>query len=142
MNKLSIIASILALFSFASCERALPNEVIPFALINEDINLKNIQYLNLSNPGGFVYHTAGYKGLIIYHEGGGAYRVFERACSYDPRSECTPVVMDESTLFFKHQCCNSTFSLNGNPTSGPASLILLEYYSIVDGNYLKIRNAN
>jgi len=141
MKRLLILTVVVSI-SFQSCERALPEEVIPFALVNEDINLNNIQYLNLSNPGGYVYHPAGYKGLIIYHEGGGAYRVFERACSYDPRSECSPVVMDESTLFFKHQCCNSTFSLSGNPTGGPASLNLLEYYSIVDGNYLKIRNTN
>lgn len=130
-----------ALF-FTSCEKELPYEPIPYTIVNEDINLTNLQYLNLSNLGGYVYYNAGYRGLIIFHEGGGFYKAFERACSHDPRSECTPVEMDESTLFMKHDCCGSTFSLDGNPTSGPASLNLLRYDVYVDGNYLKIRNNN
>ena len=119
----------------------MPDQVIPYTIVNEDILLTNLQYLNLSNMGGYVYlNEAGYRGLIIYHEGNDVYRVFERACSYDPRSDCGPVEVDQSTLFMKHTCCSSTFDFHGNPTGGPASVDLLQYSAYVDGNYLKIRN--
>jgi hypothetical protein len=125
---------------FFSCEKQIPDQVIPFAFVNEDIKLTNLQYIDLQNIGGFVYYEAGYKGIIIYHEGNGIYRAFERACSYDPRASCNPVAVDESSLFLKHECCNSSFNFNGNPMSGPAAANLLQYAVFVDGGYLKIRN--
>jgi hypothetical protein len=128
------------LLTFCSCNEETPDAIIPFAYVNEDINLNNIQYLNLKNTGGFVYFNAGYKGLIIYNEGNGDYRVFERACTFDPKSDCAPVTVDPSGLFMKHECCKSTFDFDGNPTGGPANARLLQYYSVVDGIYLKIRN--
>ena len=140
MRGFLILSLLLISLLFSSCEKQLPYEAIPYTIINEDINLNNLQYLNLSNIGGYVYYDAGYRGLLIYHEGGGIYKAFERACTHDPRAECTPVEMDESTLFMKHDCCGSTFNLDGNPTGGPASLNLLRYDVYVDGIYLKIRN--
>ena len=125
---------------FSSCGDETPDAIIPFAFVNEDINLNLIQYQSLKNNGGFVYYDAGYKGLIIYHEGNGIYRVFERACSYDPTSSCSPVTVDASGLFMKHDCCKSSFGFDGNPSGGPATVQLLQYYAIVDGIYLKIRN--
>ncbi len=120
------------------------DERIPFAIVNVDINLNLIQYQDLWNPGGYVYieegDNSGFKGIIVYHEGNGIYRAFERACSYDPHSDCEPVIVDESDLFMIHSCCNSTFNYYGNPTGGPASLDLLQYATYVDGIYLKIRN--
>jgi hypothetical protein len=130
------------LILFSSCENEMPEEVIPFALVSEDINVKYIQNINLTNIGGFIYHDAGYRGIIIYHEGNGVYRAFERACTFDPKSSCDPIVVDESGLFMKHECCNSTFDFFGNPTGGPASIRLLRYSVYVDGDYLKIRNEN
>lgn len=120
----------------------MPDEVIPYTLVSEDINVKYIQNINLTNIGGYIYYDAGYRGLIIYHEGNGVYRAFERACTFDPRSSCDPVVVDESGLFMKHECCKSTFDFNGNPSGGPASLRLLQYAVYVYGDYLKIRNSN
>ncbi len=114
--------------------------IIPYTIVNEDINLKNLQYLNLNNTGGYVYYEAGYRGLIIYNEGNDIYRVFDRACTFDPHSSCEPIVVDPSGLFLKHACCNSNFNFSGEPTGGPASVILLEYRTFVDGNYLKITN--
>ena len=117
------------------------DEPIPFTLVNEDLNLTNLQYLNLTNTGGYVYfNTAGFAGLIIYNEGNGYYRAFERACTFDPRSDCEPVIVDPSGLFMKHTCCKSNFNFNGEPTGGPASLRLLEYRTFVEGSYLKIIN--
>ena len=140
MRRFSIILLLPTFLLFSSCEEQIPDQIIPFAFVSEDINLTNLQYINLQNIGGFVYHDAGYKGIIIYNEGSGVYKAFERACPYDPRSSCDPVAVDGSSLFLKHECCNSSFNFNGNPTGGPASLDLLRYAVFVDGNYLKIRN--
>ena len=85
-------------------------------------------------------NDSGYKGIIVYHEGDGIYRAFERACSYDPLADCDPVEMDDSGIFLQHSCCGSTFNVNGNPMSGPATFDLLQYRTFLDGIYLKIFN--
>lgn len=140
----SLIFTFLIVSVFSSCEPEQIDEVIPFSFVNQDINLNLIQYQELRNLGGHIYinetTNAGYKGIIIYHEGNGIYRAFERACTFDPITECDPIIVDDSELFMIHKCCNSTFNFNGNPMGGPASLNLLEYGTFVDGIYLKIRN--
>jgi hypothetical protein len=143
MYKLPVFAFlIIALFS--SCEKEPIDELIPFTFVNIDINLDLIQYQNLRNPGGYVYldqeASSGYRGIILYHEGNGNHRAFERACTFDPNSDCEPVKIDDSGLFMIHKCCNSTFNFNGNPMGGPASRNLLQYSTYLDGIYLKIRN--
>lgn len=140
MRKVILLQLIPLFLLISSCEKQIPDQIIPFTFVNEDINLTNLQYLSLQNIGGYVYYQAGYRGIIIYHEGNGVYRAFERACSFDPRSSCEPVTVDESSLFLTHECCNSSFNFNGNPMSGPASVDLLKYAVFIDGTYLKIRN--
>ncbi len=141
MNKI-ILYIIFSVFTFSSCEKVTPDAIIPFAFVNQDINLNLIQYQNLRNIGGYIFipsgDNSGYRGIIVYHEGNGIYRAFESACTYDP--DCDHVVVDDSSLFMRHECCSSTFNFNGNPTGGPASLDLLQYDTFVDGIYLKIRN--
>ena len=141
-RKLFLLILIVSFLS--SCDEEQVNERIPFAFVNQDLNLNLIQYQELRNIGGYIYIEegidAGYKGLIVYHEGNGNYRAFERACSFDPFSSCDPVEVDDSGLFMIHTCCNSTFNFNGNPTSGPASLDLVQYPTYLDGIYLKITN--
>lgn len=136
--------SIIFLTVFSSCEKEPLDEIIPFSFVNMDINLNLIQYQDLRNLGGYVYITegsgAGYRGIIIYHEGNGVYKAFERACTFDPHADCSPVEIDDSGLFMTHKCCKSSFNFHGNPTGGPASLNLLQYSTYLDGIYLKIRN--
>lgn len=138
------ISIAISISTFLSCEKQQIDAKIPLSAVNQDINLNLIQYQNLRNIGGFIYINepsfAGYKGLIVYHEGNNVFRAFERACPFDPMSDCPPVKVDDSGLFMLHECCNSSFNFNGNPTGGPASLNLLEYRTFLDGFYLKIRN--
>lgn len=133
-------------FTFISCSRDTANEVVPFAWANLDINLNNIQYQNLQNIGGYVIFDGGvnqgFKGIIVYHEGNGVYRAFERACTFDPYADCDPIEVDDSGLFMIHKCCNSTFDFHGHPIGGPATIDLVQYATFVDGIYLKIRNTN
>lgn len=143
MGRILFIA-IFIFLTFSSCEKEPIDELIPFSFVNLDLNLNLIQYQDLRNLGGYVFiekeANAGYKGIIVYHEGNGIYRAFERACTYDPHADCNPITVDDSGLFMIHKCCNSTFNYNGNPTGGPASLNLLQYNTYLDGIYLKIRN--
>jgi hypothetical protein len=140
MNKVLIILIFPLLQICGGCEQQAPEQSIPFAAVNIDINVTNLQYLDLQSNGGYVYLEGGYKGIIVYHEGGGVYRAFERACTFDPRSSCPPLVVDDSGLFLVHDCCSSAFSFEGDPTGGPASQNLLQYAVFVDGNLLLIRN--
>lgn len=133
---------VFVLLALASCNEPIPEQQqIPLTLISEDVNLNHLQNFDLNRQGGYIYFDAGYKGLLIYHQGGGVYRVFERACTHDPHSDCTPLEVDDSGLFIIHKCCNSTFNFNGDVTNGPATLRLLEYQNYVDGPYIKIRNG-
>lgn len=129
------------LLIFSSCreEHNLPAD-IPFQFVHEEINLNSIQYQELWNPGGYIYiPNAGYKGIIVINQGG-AYKAFERACTYDPRESCSLVEMDDSQLFFIDRCCKSTFTLDGIPSGGPASVPLVEYKTIRNGDFLTIVN--
>lgn len=140
----TIFFALFSIFSFSSCNEDIQDEIIPIAFVNQDLNLNLIQYQDLRNLGGYIYiapgESAGYKGIIVYHEGNGIYRAFERACTYDPHADCDPIIVDDSDLFMIHKCCNSSFSFDGNPTGGPATLDLLQYRTYVDGIYLKIIN--
>lgn len=139
-----IIFALLILTATSSCIEDNPDPLIPYAYVNQDLNLNLIQYQELRNLGGYIYldpgDNSGYKGLLVYHEGNGVYKAFERACTFDPLADCDPIIVDDSGIFMIHKCCNSSFNFNGNPTGGPASLNLLQYATYVDGIYLKIRN--
>ena len=139
-----IVFALLFLTATSSCNEENSDLRIPYAFVNQDLNLNLIQYQELRNLGGYIYmdpgDNSGYKGLVVYHEGNGVYKAFERACTFDPLADCDAIIVDDSGLFMIHKCCNSSFNFNGNPTGGPASLNLLQYATYVDGIYLKIRN--
>ncbi|NJN27707.1 MAG: hypothetical protein HC819_17940 [Cyclobacteriaceae bacterium] len=134
----------LLLLLFSSCGEEKNDTPIPFALVNQDINLNLVQYQNLRNMGGFVYipqgDNSGFKGLLVYHEGNGIYRVFDRACAFDPYANCDPLNVDDSGLFIYHDCCQSSYDFHGNPIGGPATSSLRQYDTYVDGIYLIVRN--
>ena len=138
--KIAILLLPLYVLGTAACNENNPVDLIPFAYVNTDLYLKNIQYQDLRQHGGFIYlDQVGFRGIIVYNDAG-RYRAFERACTYDPRSDCEPVKVDDSTLFMVHDCCSSVYNFDGNPTAGPAPLPLREYITFVEGDYLLIRS--
>lgn len=132
--------AIMLLCLLPACDERTDTEIIPLVFVEEDLNLNNVEFNALRLPNGFVYLNAGFRGIIVVHAGGGAYRAFERACPHDPRSNCPPVRVDDSGLFMVHDCCSSTFSFQGDVTGGPSRLPMLQYATTVSGNYLFIRN--
>lgn len=136
----SFISAIILMFFISSCGKETAPDRIPYAYVSVDINLLNLQYQDLRRDGGYIYLSEGYRGIIVYRESANRYRAFERACSFDPRSECEPVEVDSSGLFMIHRCCKSTYDFRGYPTGGPATLPLREYFTFIDGDYLLIRS--
>ena len=140
MVKWIIIFLFVSALSLISCDSENFTSTVPHVFVNEQIPLQSAQYKELWNVGGFVTLDAGYKGIIVYRESSSSYRAFERACSYDTKADCAIVDIDDSELFLIDKCCKSTFNFGGIPTGGPATAPLLEYQTVVDGDFLKIVN--
>jgi hypothetical protein len=130
----------ISILVFFACESSEPEDQIPFALVNETINLTNQQYLNLQFNGGHVNIDGGVRGIIIYRVSETEYRAFERNCSFEPLNTCARVEVDGSNLFMIDACCSSSFDFNGFPTGGPANLPLRQYQTLLQGNFLTITN--
>ena len=138
--KTAILSVFVVLATAVACHDDNGINPVPYVFVYEDVYLKDLRYQALLQTGGHIYlDDAGFRGLILYNEGSG-YRAFDRACTHDPRSECTPVEVDASTLFMVHDCCGSVFGFDGQPSAGPAQLRLKEYTTFVEGDYLLIRS--
>ncbi|MGF1638253.1 MAG: hypothetical protein ACFCUU_14330 [Cyclobacteriaceae bacterium] len=124
-------------FYFSSCGVEPFVSPIPQTSVLEQINLNDLRYRNLRFVGGYAYFPdAGFKGLVMYRESNNVYRVFDRACPYDPLAECAIVEVDSSTLFMIDRCCNSQFNFSGMPIGGPATAPMREYRTRIEGNFL------
>lgn len=139
-SRLRITSVCFLLWPLIACESSGPEDQIPFALVNIEIDLRNQQYLDLQFSNGHVNIEGGVRGITIYRASTDEYRAFERNCSFQPLDSCAQVEMDDSGLFFIDPCCSSTFDFNGFPTGGPASLPLRQYTTVLDGNFLIIAN--
>jgi hypothetical protein len=140
INKGIIIQTVLIAFLLMSCETTGPEDQIPAAIVDETINVTNQQYLSLQFVGGHVAIAGGVRGIIIYRASQKEYRAFERNCSFEPLNACARVEVDGSGLFLIDTCCASTFSFEGFPTGGPATLPLRLYNTILQGDLLRIIN--
>ena len=141
VSALLLAMALMALLFFGACSNENPRVDIPFRFVNEQIPINSIQYQKLWNPGGYaILPAAGYKGIIVVNVGGNTYKAYERACTFDPRAECSLIEMDDTELFMIDHCCNSSFNLQGAPIGGPASIPLLEYQTVIEGNMLIIVN--
>ncbi len=142
MRKFGLLIScfLLSAILLAGCEETKNDSNIPFAIVEETLNLNNFEFLDLKTIGGIVEINAGVRGIIIIHESNNVYRAFEKNCSYMPLSTCADVEVDQSLLFLIDPCCNSKFDFGGFPFEGPATRPLLEYNTILSGNLLRITN--
>ncbi|MCC5928338.1 MAG: hypothetical protein JJU28_03740 [Cyclobacteriaceae bacterium] len=138
--KVPILPFILLAFvglSLVSCEKETFISPIPPTFVQEQINLNDLRYRSLRNIRGFIYYPeAGFKGLIVFRESNTVYRVFDRACPFDPLVDKAIVEVDSSTLFMLDRHCGSQFDFNGQPIGGPAQAPMREYRSFLEGNFL------
>jgi nitrite reductase/ring-hydroxylating ferredoxin subunit len=132
---------LLLIFIF-SCKKDTIDSSIPFRQVNLLIYPNDPAYFDISSPGGHVYINGGYNGIIIYRFNQEEFRVFDRACPYDPLETCARVHFDsQGDVLVKDTCCLSRFQvIDGSVVSGPAAQPLKPYNHSYDGNVLHIYN--
>ena len=129
----------LALF-LPGCGKDTPAPVLPYVVVNEQINLTNIQYNDLRQDNGYVYIKGGARGIIVIRRGPNRYVALERTCTYQPGNACATVEVDASGMFLIDPCCQSQFDLSGQVLSPPANYPLRQYATAISGNFLYITN--
>jgi nitrite reductase/ring-hydroxylating ferredoxin subunit len=112
---------------------------IPLAAVNEVLFLTDQQNSNLRFDNGAVYIKGGVRGIVVVRQNASTYLAFERTCPYQPLDTCARVKIEPFLRLFD-PCCNSQFSLQGQPQGGPAARPLRQYSTALSGNTLTITN--
>jgi nitrite reductase/ring-hydroxylating ferredoxin subunit len=139
INKLTTF--LLIFFWFAACESDDQNNLLPYVMVNETINLSNPEFINLQVPGGWAYANGGIKGIILYNINGNSFKAYERSCPHLAPSACTRMTVEQS-FKMKCPCDQSEFNiLNGAPLTTNINYVTREYKAtLINTNTLKITN--
>lgn len=131
----------LLIFSTWSCGKA-DHDTIPEVAVNISIDPNSTMYIELNSPGGLVYLTGGYKGILVYRLDNETFLAYDRACPYDPYIDTARITVDDSGLICSDtSSCGSQFLiLDGSIFTGPATVGLKQYYTYYDGYLLTINN--
>ncbi len=124
---------------FSSCKKDdnpdVAQNYVDFTLyINEPSNIA------LNAVGGWMYVSAGTKGIIVYRRSQNEFSALERNCTYDPNASCS-IVEVVSGISSVDSCCTSRFSIyDGSVLNGPATQPLYQYNTYFDGTQLRVYN--
>jgi Rieske Fe-S protein len=150
LRNLFPILILISLFSSCAKENTQANNPVPYVTVNRQINIDNPQYIQLNQPGGYVYLDGeGYKGIVVIRDYADQFLAFDRACTYHPGAACAKLIMDKSALNLIcghydgndfEPCCDSKFSTQGAVNNGPATYPLKQYYVSQSGSVLSISN--
>ena len=116
------------------------DDFIQNVYVNETIYLNN--HSELLIPGNSIFVEGGVEGIIIYHEIGESYKVYDRNCSYEPSLACSRIDSVNSGIAYCG-CCTSAFLISntGETINAPALLPLKTYnWTLDNNNVLKIFN--
>ncbi|NUM32533.1 MAG: hypothetical protein HUU47_09460 [Bacteroidetes bacterium] len=142
---------LIAIFSFCNCKdnNENYNYYIPEGPVNFSINTDLPQYYYLKNPGTYLYHEGGNRGVILVHNYDDNFLALERTCSFEPDKTCSYISVDSTTLTLRcgktvngkwEQCCSSKFMLGGEVSNGPAAYNLRQYYTQKNGSVISVIN--
>ncbi len=136
MKKLLLIGLLLA---FYACRNR--DGVIPYVPFDININIQNPQYNKLNGLGGWVYVSAGSRGLIVFRSDFNTFVALDRHSTYKPERTCAIVFVDDNNITATDTCSGSVFQLmDGSPMNGPATIGLQQYRTSFDGNIIRIWN--
>lgn len=117
-----------------------PSPALPNPVVNEQIVLSNIQNRALRLDGGYIYHSGGTRGIIVYRQNSNTYRAFERLCPYQPQTHCALVSVDKSTFFMRDSCCTTQWNFAGDAIGGPGARPLVQYTAVLSNGTLYVTN--
>ncbi|NPA44815.1 MAG: hypothetical protein GXO49_04705 [Chlorobi bacterium] len=134
---------LLIFISFYSCDDT--ENPIPNVFVDITIDLNDPLYNDLTMPGGYVYITGGYSGILIYHSAfSDDFEAYDRACPYDP--DCGKLYVNGSGYTtIDSTCCKSEFSLltGGVPTENSKTTYPMKQYRCIynsEINILQVKN--
>lgn len=128
----------------AGCKKdsAAPTAGVPNVAVNFTISVDNALYSKLLSPGGWVYVTGGYDGIILFNNGTTPYLAFDRGCPYDCETNASAIVnVQSSGITAVCPVCGTTYNLyGGTVTKGPGGIALKQYQTSFDGTNLTVTN--
>ncbi len=134
--------AIITILAFSNCtNNSQNNDILPYVVVNETINLSLPAYVNLTVPGGWAYTSGGVNGIIIYNISGTQFKSYERSAPHISPSSCSQMVV-ENSIRMKCPCDDSEFNiLNGAPLTDGISFSAREYLvTNLNGTVLRITN--
>lgn len=110
----------------------------------EYIYLNNPSSAELRSPGGAIFHTGGFRGLIIvrrFMNGNQRdFAAYDRACPQHFREDCSRLEFDEDNLFVKCPCHGEKYLLFDGSPSDDANISLFEYSATFNSSVVVVRN--
>ncbi len=135
-----ILTFLLSVLSYQSCNEK-QHPFVPHEYVNLRLNISSTEYVELNSPGGWVYLTGGYRGILVYRISSDEFVAYDRGCPYDPYEDCARIEMEEGGLTTIDKCCGSRFLIiDGSVLDGPAQAPLKRYRTSFDGDFLYITN--
>ncbi len=130
----------------SSCKKKNTNQVNSTGnsgfYVNYSIYASTPEFFNISIPGGWIYISAGEKGIIVYRLSNTDFLAFERKCPHDGVNNGNAIVKVQADNYnIKDTICGSKFSIiDGQILQGPSTKPLYQYITYFDGNVLNIHN--
>jgi hypothetical protein len=150
LSTLLIIVTLSTTLIFGGCNPSnQTTEKIPTGPVNLNIDLNLSSYMNLANPGAYMYFDGGVKGVLVIHDYDDNWYAFERGCAFQPLDACAKVWVDSISIQIQcgtptgtgfQPCCNSKYSFNGFPLEGPTKGRLARYQIQRSANIISVYN--
>jgi len=125
------------------CKKTQVNN-FPNVPVEQYVYLNNPSNQALLNPGGWVYFTGGYRGLIIYrryfNNTANDFAVYDRACPEHFEQGCSILEVGSDDISAKCSCQQDEYILFDGSPSKDANRSLFPYRVLFDGEVLIISN--
>lgn len=139
-----ILIFLIFITSALACSDSSVQTNVPNVAVDEYIYLNNASSYNLRFVGGWIYHSGGNKGLIIYRRyfngDGNDFGAYDRTCPNHPYESCGKLTV--SGDYAKCGCDDQQFLLfDGTPLNGSTTYPLRAYDVTFDGiNVIHVSN--